>query len=94
MLRSTQRDVRGNPASALEVRDLIAAIDRASRYVPGATCLPRAIALTWMLRRRGVAAAVRLGARSRNGAFTAHAWVEFAGRVLNDPEIAQEYEPL
>jgi Transglutaminase-like superfamily len=94
MLRSTEHDVRGGLAGADDVRDLVAAIDRASRYVPGGTCLPRAIALTWMLRRRGIAAIVRLGARSQSGAFKAHAWVEYNGAALNDPEIAEQYSPI
>jgi transglutaminase superfamily protein len=94
ILRSTQRGVRGSVADAHEIRDLVAAVDRASRYVPGATCLSQAIALTWMLRRRGIAAVVRLGARSQRGAFKAHAWVEYQGVVLNDPEIAEQYAPI
>jgi hypothetical protein len=37
-----------------------------------------------MLRRRGIAGELCVGARHESGAFEAHAWVEFAGIVLND----------
>jgi hypothetical protein len=75
-LRLTTRPVR-RPARIV-IDEAAAAIDRAGRYVPGGTCLSNAIALTWMLRRRGVDAAVRIGVK-RAGGFEAHAWVECDG---------------
>ena len=68
---------RGGPAKIV-IADVAAAVERAGRYVPGATCLSNAVALAWMLRRRGVEAAVRIGIRTAGG-FEAHAWVEAAG---------------
>lgn len=50
-----------------------------------ANCLERSLVLWWLLRRRGIGATFRLGARKASGAFEAHAWVEFDGAVLNDP---------
>lgn len=47
-------------------------------------CLVQSLALLEMLRRRGIAGELRVGARHESGAFEAHAWVEFAGIVLND----------
>jgi hypothetical protein len=47
-------------------------------------CLVQSLSLLEMLRRRGINAELRVGARHESGAFEAHAWIEFAGIVLND----------
>ena len=53
------------------------AIRSAARLVPGASCLPRALAAQLMLRRHGHAAQLRIGiARTEDGALTGHAWVD------------------
>lgn len=55
-----------------------------------ANCLERSLALWFMLRRRGVAADLRIGVRRRPGrksgarALDFHAWIEHDGVVLND----------
>jgi hypothetical protein len=49
-----------------------------------ATCLPRSLVLWWLLRRRGIAADLRIGVRKEAAEFQAHAWVEYRGTVLND----------
>src|SRR5258708_35408804 len=56
----------GTPSSeqAMEARRLAAHIDRAASLLPFPTkCLPRAIALSWMLRRRLVGHAVGIHGR-------------------------------
>ncbi len=58
------------------------AVDVASRYVPAATCLPRALATYTLLRRQGVPATVRIGVKKGAGGLEGHAWVEHEGRVL------------
>jgi hypothetical protein len=60
------------------------------------SCLPRTIVLWSLLRRRGIAADVRIGVRSdRRGEFEAHAWLEWNGEVLNDAaEIGSHYRPF
>jgi len=58
--------------------DLVLAVDRAGRHLPGGNCLARSLALTRMLRTRGVAAQTKIGVKTANG-FHAHAWVEVAG---------------
>jgi len=69
----------------------VAAMDRAGRYVPGATCLAKSVALAWLLRRRGVDVVVRIGARMDPG-LSAHAWVELDGIALSDPqEVTERY---
>jgi hypothetical protein len=47
------------------------------------TCLVRSLVLAAMLRRRGLDAQLRIGARKEAGQFEAHAWVELDGNVLN-----------
>jgi hypothetical protein len=51
-----------------------------------ATCLRQSLALWWLLRRRGVAAELRLGVRKDQGELQAHAWVEHNGQALNDTQ--------
>ena len=48
------------------------------------SCLEKSLILWWQLRRLGIAAELRMGARKRAGRFEAHAWVELEGVVLND----------
>ena len=40
-------------------------------------CLEQSLVLWWLLRRRGIAADLRIGARKDSDRFEAHAWVEF-----------------
>lgn len=47
-------------------------------------CLVQSLALRAMLIRRGIDPDLRIGARQEPGKFEAHAWLEFAGVVLND----------
>lgn len=49
-----------------------------------ANCLEQSLALWWLLRRRGIGAELRVGARKNDGRFEAHAWVELNGAILND----------
>jgi Transglutaminase-like superfamily len=49
-----------------------------------ANCLEQSLVLWWILRRRGIPAELRIGARSEAGRFEAHAWVELGSAVLND----------
>jgi hypothetical protein len=49
-------------------------------------CLERSLALWWLLRGRSIVTEVRVGARKREQIFEAHAWVEYGGTVLNDPD--------
>jgi hypothetical protein len=46
-------------------------------------CLEQSLVLWWLLRRRGIAADLRIGARKAGQRFEAHAWVEFCGMALN-----------
>ena len=61
-------------------------------------CLLRSLTLGWFLARRGIPFEVRIGVPGsgvgdRTVDFTAHAWVELQGVVLNDsPDVAEKYQ--
>jgi transglutaminase superfamily protein len=58
-------------------------------------CLSRSITLWWLLRRQGIASAVRIGVRKGEGALDAHAWVEHEGAAVGDRLARlQRYVPL
>lgn len=73
------------------------AVASAARFVPGATCLPQALAAEFLLRRRGHPAGLRLGvAKDERGHVEAHAWVESYGHVVigdHDLERFTELRP-
>jgi Transglutaminase-like superfamily len=52
------------------------------------SCLERSLVLWWLLRRRGIPAELRIGARKDEQKLEAHAWVECGGSVLNQPDAA------
>ncbi len=67
----------------------------ASRVPFRVACLHRSIVLWRILRREGIACKLRLGARSGEGRFEAHAWVECGGVALNEdaPNLSR-YRPF
>jgi hypothetical protein len=50
-----------------------------------AGCLPSALTLEALLRRRGWAPELRLGVRKHEAGFEAHAWIEHEGVALMEP---------
>jgi hypothetical protein len=59
------------------------AVTRAGRYVPGASCLVRAIVTCRLLNREGYDSVIRVGVQSPNdGRLVAHAWVECEGEIV------------
>jgi hypothetical protein len=60
-------------------------VTRVAAFFPGrALCLEQSLALFALLRRRGVPVELRLGVQPFP--FAAHAWIEFAGRPVNEQE--------
>lgn len=56
------------------------------------TCLEESLLLWFLLRKRGIASEVRIGARKVGSGFEAHAWVECEGQPVNELEgIHQHY---
>jgi Transglutaminase-like superfamily len=62
-------------------RQVAWAVRLASRYVPGATCLPQALATHILLSRCGHQSCLHVGVASMQK-FEAHAWVECDGNVV------------
>lgn len=81
LVRSLSR--RAGPAQVVQpvvLAQVARAVGRAERCIPRTTCLARAVAGWLMLKRRGIASSVRLGAgRDPSGALSAHAWLECDG---------------
>ena len=74
-------------AARLEEAEAVArAVSHVARFGPvRARCLVRAVALSRMLRARGIAGSVvRIGVRRTASEFDAHAWVELGGVALGE----------
>jgi hypothetical protein len=75
-----RRDHAADPAYT---RRVACAVERASRCVPFATCLPQALAAECLLRRDGYPTQLRIGvAKDLDGQFLAHAWIESDGSIV------------
>lgn len=77
------------PISPLKIQQrtvprIVEAVRKATRYYyrRRRDCLPRALTIYVLLRRRGVPATLRIGVK--RFPFGAHAWVECLGEVLDD----------
>ena len=80
-------------AERYTVRQALAAVRTATRYYyrRRLDCLPRALTLYLLLRRRGVPATLHIGVKRYP--FGAHAWVECLGEVLDDTTDDWRHEP-
>jgi hypothetical protein len=71
------------------------AVRTAARYLPGATCLPQALAAQYMLVSAGHPAMLRIGfAASKGHELAGHAWVESDGPIVLDGSDRMRYVPL
>lgn len=67
---------------------------QAYSWLPG-NCLSRSLGLYWLMLKAGYSPVLRLGVSLAEGTFTAHAWVEHEGVVLNDTQdVSVRYRPL
>ena len=75
------------------VRRILDAVQTATRYYyrRRLDCLPRALTIYALLRRRGLPATLRIGVK--RFPFGAHAWVECLGEVLDDSRDDWRHEP-
>lgn len=86
VLRALTSQVRAGSATP---RQAAAAVRRASRVVPGATCLPRAVAIAALLGAETEDLSVVLGSkRTPSGRWTAHAWVEVGDVPWPGPDVS------
>ena len=59
------------------------------------SCLRRALVLQRMLSRRGIPTQLRIGARKEPSGLAAHAWLEFAGQPVGEPDdVTAHFVPL
>jgi len=85
---TASRTARSHLAPAA-IDQLAWAVTAAGRAVPGGNCLPQALALQVLLKRRGEPASLRLGvARDEQGGLHAHAWVDCQDRTVIGGDVA------
>ena len=66
-----------------------------ARHVPfPAVCLPQAMALQWMLRRRAVASRLVFGAKRKGAELDLHAWLTVGGECVIGAGEIETYAPL
>ena len=85
ILNRTSRHVGARKPLSIENRrrHIWAVRALSKRMLGNKPCLTQALALQWLLRRRGEAVQVHIGVRkNKSGEFAAHAWLEKEGRVL------------
>lgn len=71
------------------------AVQVASHFIPGSSCLSRALTLQGLLARYGRAADLRIGvSKPRASSIEAHAWIEMGGQVLLEGSETDRYTPL
>lgn len=76
-----RRTPRLQRVGSRRVETIAKAVARASRFVPGTSCLTRALATHVLLARAGRAPRLRLGVAHGPDGLQAHAWVETADGV-------------
>lgn len=88
---------KGDPALTLvpSVMRLSWLVEVAGRYAPvTATCLKRALVLSWLLGRRGTQTELRIGVARQEGRIRAHAWLDYDGQVILGHQELERYETL
>ncbi|NTV62879.1 MAG: lasso peptide biosynthesis B2 protein [Oscillochloris sp.] len=73
------------------------AVVQAAHSIPGATCLPQALATRAFMSRHRYPCELRIGVmRNTHGAFEAHAWVVYEGQILigGPTEHVARFTPL
>lgn len=73
-----------NTANVIIAQGIARVVNIAAAQMFRNVCLPRSMTLWWMLGRRGIASELHIGVRKEADIFTAHAWLECQGIILND----------
>jgi len=79
---------------SIAVDRLTWAVKVASRMMPGATCLCRALALQRLLAKNGHGSELRIGVEKEGDRFGAHAWLVHGDRVLIGGTRLERFELL
>jgi hypothetical protein len=86
-LRDANPPASSDPALLAQAVHLTRLYSAAARHLFLRTnCLERALALYFLLRRRGLPAELRFGARKQAAQLEAHAWVVFRGVALDEDQ--------
>ena len=73
----------GREDSRFYARKIASAVERTAPWVPGASCLTRAIAVQYLLARSGHRSTIRVGVRKEDdGTMGAHAWLMCEGMLV------------
>jgi len=83
-------------ATSATIKRLRRLVDIAGRYhLYPMSCLRQSLALQWLLSRCGIIAELRFGVRKEADGLDAHAWLEYAGQPIGEPEgVAARFVPL
>ena len=69
------------------IRNLYLLVDIASRnHLYPMTCLRRSLTLQRILSKRSIQTELRFGVQKAQGELSAHAWLEYAGKPIGEPE--------
>lgn len=90
---------RKGPGKSMEVVPSVSRmawlVEIAGRMTPvTATCLKKALVLSWLLRKRGIASTLQIGVAHHDGVFAAHAWLEHNGQVVLGQQERDGFAPL
>jgi hypothetical protein len=90
MTRASRRTSSGARTAPFPTR-VGSAVTRASAYVPRSTCLTQALAVNFLLERRGYSSRLCIGlARTAQKRLEGHAWVEHQGEVIGSRRFSPE----
>lgn len=89
---------RATPSESREdiIHVLSTAVDRARyNHLYPMTCLRRALTLQKLLAQRGIPVELKIGVRKEDGLLLAHAWIQYQGKIVGEPErITETYSAL
>jgi hypothetical protein len=95
-LASTGGRVRKADPVVVSARQIVRAVDTASRFVPcGTNCLVRALTTRMLMARYGLGSTLHLGvAKGSRGNLEGHAWLEHEGVVVVGERGRDEFLPM
>lgn len=88
----TRPGKRSAEAATAEVRRLNRLVRIAARrHLYPMTCLRRSLVLQWLLGRAGISVELKLGVRREGAGIAAHAWIEYLGEAIGEPDEIADY---
>lgn len=91
--QTRKRDAAAELAATQHMQRLVSLASQCHLYPM--RCLSQALVLQRLLGRQGIPTELRIGVRKEAGQLCAHAWLEYHGQPLGEPQgIAARFEPL